>query len=473
VCSISPQKNLSKDKTLNQELNEKCAVVGVFNNETASKIAYFSLFSMQHRGQESAGISSSDGKKIRMIKDRGLVTNIFTEEKMKTLTGNIAIGHTRYSTAGDDSILDAQPVFARFSLGEIAIAHNGNFTNTQEVRNKLIEKGAIFQTFMDTENLIHLIAKSKKDALLERIKDAFHKIEGAYSIVISTQDNKMFAMRDPHGFRPLSLGRIDKGYIVASETCAFDLVGAKYIRDIRPGELMVFEEGKAPQSIQLFEPKPKHCIFELVYFARPDSSVFAQNVYQSRKKMGQELAKEKPVDADMVIPVPDGGVPAGLGYSEQSKIPFNMAIMRNHYVGRTFIEPTQEIRDLKVKMKLSPIKELIRGKKIIVVDDSIVRGTTSRQIVRMLKEAGAKEVHMRISSPPTAYPCYYGIDTPSSDELIASKYDIDSIANYIEADSLAYLSEAGLMKSVSGEDSHYCKACFNGEYPVEPEKHLG
>ena len=473
MCSISPNNQKIENNSYYQEkeLNEKCAVVGVFNNEEASKTAYFSLFSMQHRGQEAAGISSSDGEKIHMIKDRGLVTQVFDDDKIKKLAGHIAIGHTRYSTAGNDSILDAQPVFARFALGEIAIAHNGNFTNTQEVRNQLIEKGAIFQTFMDTENLIHLIAKSEEKDLLNRVIDAFKKVKGAYSIVISTKD-KMFAMRDPHGFRPLSLGRLDKGYIVASETCAFELVGASYIRDIRPGELMIFEKDKAPQSIQLFESTPNHCVFELVYFARPDSNIFGQSVYESRKQMGKELAKEKPIEADMVIPVPDGGVPAALGYAEESKIPFNMAIMRNHYVGRTFIEPSQKTRDLKVKMKLSPIKELIAGKKIVVIDDSIVRGTTSRQIVRMLKEAGAKEVHMRISSPPTAHPCYYGIDSPSSSELIASKYDVDSTANYIEADSLAYLSEEGLMKSVVGDTNSYCKACFNGDYVVPHENYL-
>jgi len=457
-----------------ENLNEKCAVVGVFNHTNASKMAYFSLFSMQHRGQEAAGISSADGDRMHTIKDKGLVTQVFDENKLGTLCGSTAIGHTRYSTAGDDSILDAQPVYARYDLGEMAIVHNGNFTNAKTVRNKLISKGAIFQTHMDTENLIHLIAKSDKDALLDRIIDGVNRVEGAYSLVFANE-NKMYAVRDPHGFRPLSLGRMtnDNGedsYIVASETTAFDLVGAKFIRDVRPGELLIFEEGKAPQSMQLFEPTPHHCVFEYVYFARPDSSVFGKNVYQLRKNMGHTLARENPVpDADMVIPVPDSGVPAALGYAEESGIPFNLAIIRNHYVGRTFIEPTQEIRDLKVKMKLSPIKELISGKKLVVIDDSIVRGTTSRQIVRMLKEAGAKEVHMRISSPPTKHSCFYGVDTPEESELIASKYDTDAIANYIEADSLAYLTIDGLEDSV-GRDLNYCKACFDGNYIIEPEK---
>ena len=457
---------------LTNNFNEKCAVVGVFNSQDASRIAYFSLFSMQHRGQEAAGISSSDGKKLHTIKDRGLVTQVFDEVKLSTLKGNIAIGHTRYSTAGDDSILDAQPVYARYDLGELAIVHNGNLTNANSVRQELIKQGAIFQTFMDTENLIHLIAKSNKNKLLDRIIDGIKKIQGAYSLIFLSED-KMFVVRDPHGFRPLSLGKIinnndEETYIVASETCAFDLVGATFVRDVKPGELLIFEKNKPPVSMQIFEATPHHCIFEYVYFARPDSTVFGKNVYKLRKEMGRTLAKEAPVKADMVIPVPDGGVPAALGYSEESGIPFNMAIMRNHYVGRTFIEPTQKIRNLKVKMKLSPISEVVKGKKIIVIDDSIVRGTTSRQIIRMLKEAGAKEVHMRISSPPTTHPCYYGVDTPDQNQLIASNYSIEEITNFIEADSLAYLSNDGLLNSV-GRDLNYCKTCFDGNFIIKPE----
>ena len=453
---------------MNRALNEECAVVGIFGHEEASKLAYFSLHALQHRGQEAAGISSSDGEKLHTIKDRGLVSRIFNNQKLATLKGHSASGHTRYSTAGDDSILDAQPVFARYDLGEMAIVHNGNLTNAQTVRQRLIDKGAIFQTFMDTENLIHLIAKSDERKLLDRIIDGIKRIEGAYSLVFLSR-TKMFAVRDPHGFRPLSLGRIGDGYIVASESCAFDLVGAEFIRDVKPGELLIFERDKAPQSIQLFEPTPKHCIFEYVYFARPDSDVFGQNVYESRKRMGRELAKERPVEADMVVPVPDGGVPAAIGYAQASGIPFEMGIMRNHYVGRTFIEPTQEMRDLKVKMKLSPIKELIKGKRLIVIDDSIVRGTTSRRIVRMLKESGAAEVHMRISSPPTTDPCYYGVDTPDKEKLIASNMSTEEIAAYIEADSLAYLSNEGLLHSVDMDKANYCTACFTGEYAVNPQ----
>jgi amidophosphoribosyltransferase len=318
---------------------------------------------------------------------------------------------------------------------------------------------------MDTENLIHLIAKSDQEKLKDRIIDAVKKIEGAFSLVFLSR-SKMFAMRDRFGFRPLSLGRIGDGYVVASETCAFDLIGAEYIREVEPGELLIFEKGKALQSIKVYEPTPKHCIFEYVYFARPDSQVYGQNVYQKRKNMGVELAKEQPVEADMVVPVPDGGVPAAIGYAQQSGIPYEMGIMRNHYIGRTFIEPTQEMRDLKVKMKLSPITHLIKGKRIIVIDDSIVRGTTSRRIIRMLKEAGAAEVHMRISSPPTTDPCFYGVDTPNKDKLIAANMSTQEICDYIEADSLAYLSNEALMRSVHSEGDNYCTACFTGEYIV-------
>ncbi len=447
-------------------MNEKCAVVGIFGHEEASKLAYFSLHALQHRGQEAAGISSADGEKVHTIKDRGLVLKVFNEENLKTLKGSSAIGHTRYSTAGNDSILDAQPVFARYDLGEMAIVHNGNLTNAEEVRERLIKRGAIFQTFMDTENLIHLIAKSEKEKLLDRIVDAVQKIEGAFSLVFLSR-TKMFAMRDRFGFRPLSLGRLENGgYIVASETCAFDLVGATFIRDVEPGELLIFEKDKAPKSIKIYEPQPKHCIFEYVYFARPDSSVFGQSVYEARKNMGKELAHIAPVEADLVIPVPDGGVPSAIGYAQESGIPYEMGIMRNHYIGRTFIEPTQEMRDLKVKMKLSPVVELIKGKRVIVIDDSIVRGTTSKRIVHMLKEAGASEVHMRISSPPTTDPCFYGVDTPNKEKLIAANMSTQEICDFIEADSLAYLDTESLLRSVNATDDSYCTACFTGKYIV-------
>ncbi|MRI83995.1 MAG: amidophosphoribosyltransferase [Nitratiruptor sp.] len=449
-------------------IGEKCSVVGLFNVPEAAKYAYFGLFSLQHRGQEAAGIASSDGEKIHIVKNRGLVTQVFDEEKLQLLQGDAAVGHTRYSTAGEDSVLDAQPIFARYDLGQIAVVHNGNLTNARQVRQELIKEGAIFQTFMDTENLIHLIARSHKEQLYDRIIEALHRIEGAYSLIFLSR-KKMFAVRDPHGFRPLSMARLGDGWVVASETCAFDLIGAEYVRDIRPGELVVFEKGQEPRSIQVFEATPHKCVFEYIYFARPDSLVFGKSVYQLRKAMGRELAKEYPVQADIVVPVPDSGVAAALGYAEASGIPFELGIIRNHYVGRTFIEPTQAIRDLKVKMKLNPIKEVIRGKRLIVIDDSIVRGTTSRKIVGILKEFGAKEVHMRISAPPTTGPCYYGVDTPTKEELIASKMSVEETRRYIGADTLAYLSIEGLLRSV-GNDQSYCMACFDGNYPIQPRE---
>ncbi len=446
-----------------------CSVVGIYKNQNAARKCFYSLFSMQHRGQEAAGISSNENGKIHTIKDRGLVTEIFKEEHFTdVLTGDMAIGHTRYSTAGDDSILDAQPVFAKYGLGEISIVHNGNLTNKESVRKELIKKGAIFQTNMDTENLIHLIAKNPKETLQERIIDAVHTIEGAYSLIILSR-TKMFAIRDRFGFRPLSIGKIKSGgYIIASETCAFELVGAEYVRDVEPGEMVIFENGEM-KSIKIFDATPKKCIFEYIYFARPDSDVFGKNVYETRIEMGKALAKELPVEADMVVPVPDSGVASALGYSKESGIPFELGIMRNHYVGRTFIEPTQEIRDLKVKMKLSPIKHKIAGKRLVVIDDSIVRGTTSKRIVRMLKEAGAKEVHMRIASPASTGACYYGVDTPDKNELIASRMSVEEICEYIEADSLAYLSIEGMVNSIKDKKEDYCFACFDGEYPIKVE----
>ncbi|MGP1451062.1 MAG: amidophosphoribosyltransferase [Wolinella sp.] len=451
--------------------NEECAVVGVFGTDSAASTAYYSLFSMQHRGQEASGISSSNGEKLITIKDRGLVTTVFSDEKLTKLKGRAAIGHNRYSTAGEDSILDAQPVFARYDLGEIAIVHNGNLTNAKQIRDGLIAKGAIFQSFMDTENLIHLIAKSDKGKLFDRIVDAVRKIEGAYSLVFLSR-KKMFAVRDPQGFRPLSLARIKNndgsfGYMVASETCAFDLVGAEYIRDVEPGEMLVFSEGADPQSFKVFDGNSHPCIFEYVYFARPDSKVFGRNVYEVRKAMGEELARENPVEADMVIPVPDSGVAAAIGYASESGIPFELGIVRNHYVGRTFIEPTQQRRELKVKLKLNPIKEIINGKRIVVIDDSIVRGTTSRQIVRILRAAGAKEVHMKISSPPTISPCYYGVDTPDKKQLISANMSLDEVCKFIEADSLAFLSLDGLRRSIKcGDDEQFCQACFDEKYII-------
>jgi len=441
-----------------------CAVVGVFNVKNASKVAYYALFAMQHRGQEATGISSSDGVNIWTRKRRGLVTDVFAgEDNFEYLKGSMAVGHNRYSTAGSSSILDTQPISAKYKLGEISVVHNGNLINKDEVRQKLIDEGAIFQSYMDTENLIHLIARSQKENLEDRIIESLDDIKGAYCFIIQSR-KKMFAIRDRYGVRPLSLGKFENGgYIVASETCAFDLVGAKFVRDVRPGEMLVFEKKKEPRSIQIYEPNPRPCAFEYIYFARPDSVIDGKNVYQKRLEMGRTLAKENPIDADIVLPVPDSGVAAALGYSQQSGIPFENAIVRNHYVGRTFIEPIQEMRDLKVRLKLSPIKEIIDGKRVIIIDDSLVRGTTAKQIVKMLREAGAKEVHLKLASPPIKHPCRYGIDTPSYEELISANMSIEQIRELIGADSLSFLSIEGLKKSL-GEDRNYSLVSFDGSY---------
>ncbi len=444
-----------------------CAVVGVFNVKNASKVAYYALFAMQHRGQEASGISSSDGNHIYTRKRRGLVTDVFADEDtFEYLKGSKAIGHNRYSTAGSDSIRDAQPIEAKYLLGEIAIAHNGNLINKLEVREALIAEGAIFQSYMDTENIIHLIARSQKDNLQERIIEALDQIRGAYCLVIQSR-TKMFAIRDRYGVRPLAIGQFENGgYIVASETCAFELVGAKFVREVRPGEMLIFEKGKEPTSIQLYDPDPRPCAFEYIYFARPDSILDGKNVYEKRVEMGRRLARENPVDADVVLPVPDSGVAAALGYAEESGIRFENAIVRNHYVGRTFIEPIQEMRDLKVRLKLSPIKPVIEGKRVVIIDDSLVRGTTSRQIVRMLKEAGAKEVHFKLASPQIKHPCRYGIDTPSYEELISANMSDEEVREYIGADSLSFLSLDGLVESL-GRDTKYSLVSFDGNYFIQ------
>ncbi len=456
-------------QSLKTEWNEECAVVGVYNAQNAASIAYYSLFAMQHRGQEASGIATSNGEKIITIKKNGLVTEVFCDETLNKLKGFSAVGHNRYSTAGNDSIADAQPLFARYDLGEIAIVHNGNLTNARQIRDELIKEGAIFQSYMDTENLIHLIARAKQENLIDRIKEVVLRLKGAFCFVILSR-KKMFVIRDRYGFRPLSLGEIvnsdgSKGYVVASETCAFDLVGAKYLRDVEPGEMLIFSKnGMESQSIML--PNPHPCVFEYIYFARPDSRVFGRLVYDIRKNMGEELARENPVEADLVIPVPDSGVAAALGYSRQSGIPFELGIIRNHYVGRTFIEPTQQIRELKVKLKLNPIRELIENKRVVVIDDSVVRGTTSRQIVKILRDCGAKEIHMKISSPPTISPCYYGVDTPSREDLISAKMSHQEVCQFIGADSLSFLSVEGLKRSIGVENYQYCQACFDGKYIV-------
>lgn len=446
-----------------------CAIVGIYGNANAARLASMALFAMQHRGQEASGISSSCDGKIYTKKDKGLVSEVFDEASLDYLRGNMAIGHNRYATAGSDSVLDAQPVYAKYKLGEISIVQNGNLINKEEVRQDLIDKGAIFQTGMDTENLIHLIAKNSKDNLKDRIIEALERTVGAYCFIVQSR-SKQFVIRDRYGIRPLSLGKLRSGgYIVSSETCAFDLLEADFIRDVRPGEMLIFSEDDEPESIQLYEPEFRPCAFEYVYFARPDSVIDGKNVYTARENMGKALAlndKNRDIQVDMVVPVPDSGVPAALGYSTQSGIPFKYGIIRNHYVGRTFIEPTQEMRNSKVKMKLSPMSSIIAGKSLLVIDDSVVRGTTSKRIVKMLKEAGAKEVHFRVASPEIKYPCFYGIDTPTKEELISTKMTKEEICKYIEADSLEYLSLEDLVNAI-GNDRNYALESFDGDYFVK------
>ncbi|QQF52823.1 amidophosphoribosyltransferase [Campylobacter fetus subsp. venerealis] len=445
-----------------------CAIVGIINSKDAAKTAYYGLFSMQHRGQEASGISASNNHNIKTIKNRGLVTEVFNHDSFEVLKGEMAIGHNRYSTAGSDSVLDAQPVSAKYSLGQISIVHNGNLINKNEVRERLVEDGAIFQSNMDTENILHLIAKSKKEHLQDRIVEAVRQIIGAYCLLILSR-SKMFVLRDPYGVRPLSLGRLkDGGYIVASETCAFDLVGATFIRDVKPGEMLIFEEGKSEfKSIQLFgQVDPRICAFEYIYFARPDSVIDGKNVYDIRKKLGETLAKKSNIKANFVVPVPDSGVPAALGYSQFSKIPFEMAIVRNHYVGRTFIEPTQEMRNLKVKLKLNPMSSVLNGKSVVVIDDSIVRGTTSKKIVELLRHAGVKEIHMKIAAPEIKHPCRYGIDTPSYAELISANMNVEEVRKFIGADSLEFLSIDELTSSL-GNERKYSLVSFDGDYFIK------
>jgi amidophosphoribosyltransferase len=446
-----------------------CAVVGVYGNENASRIASAALFAMQHRGHEATGISSGGhDKKIYTHKRMGYVRDVYTEQAFEYLKGNMAIGHNRYSTAGSDSVHDAQPIQAGYKLGEISIVHNGNLVNKNEVRQELIDQGSIFQTDMDTENLIHLIAKSSKDRLRDRITEGLQKLVGAYNFMILSR-SKLFVVRDKHGIRPLSIGKLKSGgWIVASETCAFDLVDAEFVRDVKPGEMLIFSNGfNEPESIQLFDGEPyRPCAFEYIYFARPDSVIDGKSVYKTRENMGKALAKNDlglDINVDMVVPVPDSGVPAALGYAQESGIPYELGIIRNHYVGRTFIEPTQEMRNLKVKMKLNPMKALIKGKSLVVIDDSIVRGTTSKRIVQMLKEAGAKEVHFRVASPMIQHPCYYGIDTPNKEELINATMTKDEVRDYIGADSLEYLTIDNLRDSL-GRDRNYSLVSFDGDY---------
>src|ERR671925_104908 len=448
------------------DLGANCGIFGVHQHPEAAKLTYLGLYALQHRGQESSGIVSSDGKTLHAEVGMGLVADVFNERRLSRLPGAMAIGHNRYSTTGSSLLRNAQPLVISYAGGSLALAHNGNLVNAGEIRNALEQQGAIFRSTTDTEVIVHLIARSSETSLADRVVDALHRVRGAYSLLLMTE-TEMIGVRDSFGFRPLVLGRLgEETYILASETCALDLIDAEYVREIAPGEMVVIREG----GIEFFHPFPEtrhaFCIFEFIYFARPDSIVFERNVYPIRKALGKQLAREAYVEADVVIPVPDSGVPAALGYAEEAGIPFEMGLIRNHYVGRTFIEPQQAIRHFGAKVKLNPVKHFLRGKRVVVVDDSIVRGTTGQKIVTMLKNAGAKEVHVRISSPPSISPCFYGIDTPSKRELIAAHQSVEEIRDFLGADSLAYLSLNGLLQTVSPDGQRFCTACFTGDYPA-------
>ena len=455
------------------KFRDECGVVAIHQHPEAETLAYLGLHALQHRGQESAGIVSSDGMSLHIHKSMGLVADIFTEKKLSRIRGTLAIGHTRYSTTGDSALLNAQPIMVQSNKGMIALAHNGNLTNAQEIRGRMEAQGSIFQTSSDTEVIVHLIAQSREHTLPEAMADALRRVEGAFSLVMISPD-RIFAARDPRGFRPLAMGRIpaqgDRNQdtiVFASETCAFDLVGATYEREVKPGELVIVgPEGVISRFYASALPQSS-CIFEHVYFARPDSRVFGRPVQESREELGRQLAREAPADADLIVPVPDSGVTAAMGYAAESGIPLRFGLIRNHYVGRTFIEPQQSVRDFGVKLKLNPVRSLLEGKRVVLIDDSIVRGTTSKKIVRMIRNAGAKEVHMRISCPPTISPCFYGVDTPRKKELIAANNSVEEIRKYIGADSLAYLSIGGLKRAChDGEKTTYCTACYTGQYPT-------
>jgi amidophosphoribosyltransferase len=447
------------------KFKDECGIFGIFGHPEAANLTYLGLYALQHRGQESAGIAASDGTQVRISKSMGHVADAFSEKTLEGLPGRIAIGHVRYSTAGDSKLDNAQPILIDCAHGQIAIGHNGNLVNAIELKDELVKRGSIFQTSTDTEVILHLYARSKAANADEAIIEAISHVQGAFSLVLMTKD-RLIAVRDPHGFRPLALGRLGDAVIACSETCALDLIGATYLRDVEPGEVVVVSDS----GVKSFKPFPParaaQCIFEHVYFARPDSYVFGESVNEVRTNLGRLLAREQGVAADVIVPVPDSGVCAAIGYAEESGIPMRVGLIRNHYVGRTFIEPQQAIRHFGVRIKLNPVRSILDGKRVVLVDDSLVRGTTSRKIVKMVRAAGAKEVHMRISCPPTISPCFYGVDTPRRSELIAATHSLDEIRKYIDADSVGYLSLEGLLSSVGRQRTSYCTSCYTGQYPV-------
>ena len=446
--------------------HDRCGLFGIFGHPEAAHLAYLGLYAQQHRGQESAGIVASDGQKLRLEKAMGLVNDVFDDARLDALVGDKAMGHVRYSTAGDTVAANAQPILIECHRGPIALGHNGNIVNASILRQELEAAGSIFQSTSDTEVVLHLYARSHRETLEDAIAASLSKVMGAFSLLFLTKD-ALVAARDPWGFRPLVIGKLEGATIVASETCALDLIDAEYVREVAPGELIVIDRDGL-RSFHPFPPEPvRQCVFEHIYFARPDSEVFGRNVLGTRQRLGRQLAREAPADADIVVPVPDSGMGAALGYSEESGLPFQWGLIRNHYVGRTFIEPKQSIRSFGVKIKLNPVRSVLEGKRVVLIDDSIVRGTTSRKIVGMVREAGARDVHMRISSPPTTGPCYYGIDTPLKTELIASSHSTEEIRQSIGADSLAYLTHEGLLAAIGdAKGDRHCTACFSGRYPV-------
>ena len=453
----------------NRELKEECGIFGVFGHPEAAKLTYFGLYALQHRGEESAGIVISDGTWVREHKGMGLVPEVFNEQQLARLQGNLAIGHVRYSTTGSSMLKNAQPFLVSHGGLALAIAHNGNLTNAHTLRRDLEKRGAIFQSTMDSEIFIHLIAHALENGLESALIQALSQVQGAYSMVMLTQD-QLIGVRDPFGFRPLCLGRLNGAYVLASETCALDLVEAQYVRDIEPGEIVLINA----QGLRSLKPFPQDrqafCIFEFIYFARPDSQIFGQNVYQVRKRLGRMIAQEFPLEADLSMPFPDSGNYAALGYAEASGIPFEMAVIRNHYIGRTFIQPSQTMRDFGVRVKLNPVKSVLKGKRVVIIEDSIIRGTTSRTRVQAIRSAGATEIHMLVSCPPHRFPCYYGIDFSTKGELIACQHSVPEIQQFLELDGLGYLSQEGMIAATGLPASTFCLACFDGRYPIPPDQ---
>ncbi|MBM3713160.1 MAG: amidophosphoribosyltransferase, partial [Actinobacteria bacterium] len=457
---------LRKIVGIHERIKDHCGVFGIYTRgKNVTEFIFYGLQALQHRGQESAGIAVSDGEDILIFKDLGLVSQVFSEQNLAPLQGNLGIGHTRYSTTGKNIWKNSQPLYRMFRDEVFAIAHNGNLTNTNELRKEQIRKGIRFETTSDTEVIASLIESSASDSFEEAVKETVCKIRGSYSLVILTKD-KIFAVRDPHGFRPLILGSREGDNIIASETCALDIIDAKFVREVDPGEIIIIDKDGLRSQMQLPVERISMCVFEMIYFARPDSYLYNKNIFEIRHKMGRQLAKECPTSADIVIPIPDSGTPAAIGYSAESKIPYGEGLIKNRYIGRTFIQPTQEIREIGVKLKLNPLRDVIKGKKLVVVDDSIVRGNTSKKVVKMLYSAGAKEVHMRISSPPLLYPCYYGIDMATKKEFVANCRTLEDIRKYLNVDSLKYLSIEGLVKAIGEPKDKFCFACFNNDYPV-------